>query len=403
MRFNLWEDCNRVPLTELLSFIVDNRGKTVPTAPSGHKLIATNCVTNNTLFPVYDKIRYLSEETYQTWFRAHPIPGDILFVNKGTPGRVCLVPDPVDFCIAQDMIALRADESKIYPKYLFTVLRSREIQQQIYNTNVGDVIPHFKKQFLDQLLIPIPERSIQESIGDLYYVLSLKAERNKKINDNLEQQAHAIYHERFETVSPNDLPSDWRIVTLGEVATISNKSFNPLKEPEILLEHYSIPAFDEARFPVFELSTSIKSNKFIIDASCFMISKLNPTTKRVWKPYCLTRNAVCSTEFIVYKAKDKTITDFLYSVIDSNSFSDFMCSHVTGSTGSRQRTTPSDTLSYELILPSGDELAEFQSLVSPMYAQIRINAIENDRLKRLRDSLLPKLMSGEIDVFTIQL
>ena len=403
MRFNLWEDCNRVPLTELLSFIVDNRGKTVPTAPSGHKLIATNCVTNNTLFPVYEKIRYLSEETYQTWFRAHPIPGDILFVNKGTPGRVCLVPDPVDFCIAQDMIALRADESKIYPKYLFAVLRSREIQQQIYNTNVGDVIPHFKKQFLNQLLIPIPERSIQESIGDLYYVLSLKAERNKKINDNLEQQAQAIYHERFETVSPNDLPSDWRIVTLGEVATISNKSFNPLKEPEILLEHYSIPAFDEARFPVFELSTSIKSNKFIIDASCFMISKLNPTTKRVWKPYCLTGNAVCSTEFIVYKAKDKTITDFLYSVIDSNSFSDFMCSHVTGSTGSRQRATPSDTLSYELILPSGDELAEFQSLVSPMYAQIRINAIENDRLKRLRDSLLPKLMSGEIDVFTIQL
>ena len=403
MRFNLWEDCNRVPLTELLSFIVDNRGKTVPTAPSGHKLIATNCVTNNTLFPVYEKIRYLSEETYQTWFRAHPIPGDILFVNKGTPGRVCLVPDPVDFCIAQDMIALRADESKIYPKYLFAVLRSREIQQQIYNTNVGDVIPHFKKQFLNQLLIPIPERSIQESIGDLYYVLSLKAERNKKINDNLEQQAQAIYHERFETVSPNDLPSDWRIVTLGEVATISNKSFNPLKEPEILLEHYSIPAFDEVRFPVFELSTSIKSNKFIIDASCFMISKLNPTTKRVWKPYCLTGNAVCSTEFIVYKAKDKTITDFLYSVIDSNSFSDFMCSHVTGSTGSRQRTTPSDTLSYELILPSEDELAEFQSLVSPMYAQIRINAIENDRLKRLRDSLLPKLMSGEIDVSTIQL
>lgn len=223
------------------------------------------------------------------------------------------------------------------------------------------------------------------------------------VNDNLEQQAQAIYHERFETVSPNDLPYDWRIVTLGEVVTISNKSFNPLKEPEILLEHYSIPAFDETRFPVFELSTSIKSNKFIIDASCFMISKLNPTTKRVWKPYCLTEDAVCSTEFIVYKAKDQAITDFLYSVIDSGSFSDFMCSHVTGSTGSRQRTTPAETLSYKLILPSENELAEFQSLVSPMYAQMRINAIENDKLKRLRDSLLPKLMSGEIDVSAVQL
>ena len=185
MKYNLWTDCNKVPITELLSFIVDNRGRTVPTASSGYKLIATNCVTNNTLFPVYEKIRYLNEETYRTWFRAHPIPGDILFVNKGTPGRVCLVPDPVDFCIAQDMIALHADESKIYPKYLFAVLRSREIQEQIYNTNVGDVIPHFKKQFMNRLLIPVPDRCIQESIGNLYYELSLKMEYNKKINDHL--------------------------------------------------------------------------------------------------------------------------------------------------------------------------------------------------------------------------
>jgi len=267
----------------------------------------------------------------------------------------------------------------------------------------GSAIPSTDRYQIYSIEVEVPPLEKQRKIVAVLDCIDRKININQKVNDNLEQQAQAIYHERFETVSPNDLPSDWRIVTLGEVATISNKSFNPLKEPEILLEHYSIPAFDEVRFPVFELSTSIKSNKFIIDASCFMISKLNPTTKRVWKPYCLTGNAVCSTEFIVYKAKDKTITDFLYSVIDSNSFSDFMCSHVTGSTGSRQRTTPSDTLSYELILPSEDELAEFQSLVSPMYAQIRINAIENDRLKRLRDSLLPKLMSGEIDVSTIQL
>ena len=267
----------------------------------------------------------------------------------------------------------------------------------------ASAVPGINRNTVHKETVSLPDIETQRRIASTLSMLDEKIKTNTEINDNLEQQAQAIYHERFETVSPNDLPSDWRIVTLGEVATISNKSFNPLKEPEILLEHYSIPAFDEARFPVFELSTSIKSNKFIIDASCFMISKLNPTSKRVWKPYCLTGNAVCSTEFIVYKAKDQSITDFLYSVIDSGSFSDFMCSHVTGSTGSRQRTTPSDTLSYELILPSEDELAEFQSLVSPMYAQMRINAIENDKLKRLRDSLLPKLMSGEIDVSAVQL
>lgn len=331
---------------------------------------------------------------------AQMMPKDaVLFTSRAPIGYVAIASQSV--CTNQGFKSIVVNE-KADPLFVYYLLKYNK--DAIEAMGSGTTFKEVSGKTMRAVKVRIPlDVSYQNRIAAVLDSLDTKIENNEGINDNLEQQAQAIYHERFETVSPNDLPSDWRIVTLGEVATISNKSFNPLKEPEILLEHYSIPAFDEARFPVFELSTSIKSNKFIIDASCFMISKLNPTTKRVWKPYCLTGNAVCSTEFIVYKAKDKTITDFLYSVIDSNSFSDFMCSHVTGSTGSRQRATPSDTLSYELILPSGDELAEFQSLVSPMYAQIRINAIENDRLKRLRDSLLPKLMSGEIDVFTIQL
>lgn len=333
-------------------------------------------------------------------------PDDILInsTGAGTAGRIAQIEDvPSATTIDGHMILIRSNR-KVTQKFLGYALKAHQWEVlQLDEGSTGQTELN-RDRLLDEIMINYPVSfDEQNAIVGTLESIDRKLIVNKEINDNLEQQAQAIYHERFETVSPNDLPSDWRIVTLGEVATISNKSFNPLKEPEILLEHYSIPAFDEARFPVFELSTSIKSNKFIIDASCFMISKLNPTTKRVWKPYCLTGNAVCSTEFIVYKAKDQSITDFLYSVIDSGSFSDFMCSHVTGSTGSRQRTTPSDTLSYELILPSEDELAEFQSLVSPMYAQMRINAIENDKLKRLRDSLLPKLMSGEIDVSSVHL
>ncbi len=332
-------------------------------------------------------------------------PDDILInsTGAGTAGRIAQIEDvPSATTIDGHMILIRSN-GKVTQKFLGYALKAHQWEVlQLDEGSTGQTELN-RDRLLDEIMINYPvSLDEQNAIVGTLESIDRKLIVNEQLNDNLEQQAQAIYHERFETASPDDLHSGWRTVTLGEVATILNKSFNPLKEPEMLLEHYSIPAFDEARFPVFDLSTSIKSNKFIIDASCFMISKLNPTTKRVWKPYCLTGNAVCSTEFIVYKAKDKTITDFLYSVIDSNSFSDFMCSHVTGSTGSRQRTTPSDTLSYELILPSEDDLAEFHSLVSPMYAQIRINAIENDRLKRLRDSLLPKLMSGEIDVSAVQ-
>lgn len=284
-------------------------------------------------------------------------------------------------------------------RYLCYCINTMDVSGYI----TGSAQPKLSQANLNAIPLQLPEINVQHKIADFLQMLDQKILINEKINDNLELQAQLIYSERFEGVKSNDLPSGWRVVPLGEIAMISNKNFNPLKESERILEHYSIPAFDETKFPIFEPSTSIKSNKFVVDSSCFLISKLNPTVKRVWKPYCLTGSAVCSTEFIVYKSKNSYITDFLYSVIDSNSFSDFMCSHVTGSTGSRQRTIPSDTLSYKVILPSEDELIRFQSLVSPIYSRIRNNAIENDRLKQLRNSLLPKLMSGEIDVSSIKI
>ena len=329
--------------------------------------------------------------------------GELIISVVGTIGKTAIVPKSFDGCNLVRATALIDIDNELIAKWVKYYIDSSAGQSYIEQNLNTTVQPTLNIKSLVQMPIPFFDESIMKGTVSLLSSLDDKIRVNNKINDNLEQQAELLYHERFETIDRDKLPVGWRIVRLGDVATISKKSFNPAKEPEMLLEHYSIPAFDEAHFPVFEPSTAIKSNKFIVDDSCFMISKLNPTTKRVRKPYCLTENAVCSTEFIVYKAKSQEITDFLYSVIDSASFSDFMCSHVTGSTGSRQRTTPSDTLAFELVLPNAEEIAEYQGIVSPMLEQIKCNTIENDRLKRLRDSLLPKLMSGEIDVSDIQL
>lgn len=152
-----WEE---KALNELLEFVVDNRGKSVPTTGYGIPLIATNCIKNSSIFPVFEKVRYLSEETYQKWFRSHPLPGDIIFVNKGTPGCVNLVPRPVDFCIAQDMIALRANKKKMSNYFLFLYLRSEKIQSDIVNSSVGTTIPHLKKTDLLKFPIINPGREI---------------------------------------------------------------------------------------------------------------------------------------------------------------------------------------------------------------------------------------------------
>ena len=400
MKYDICEDFPQKPLPDVLKFIVDNRGKTVPTADSGRILIATNCVKNENLFPSYEKIRYLSDETYSNWFRAHPVPGDILFVCKGTPGRCCLVPDPIDFCIAQDMVALRADEKQIYNYFLLAVLRSRKLQSQISNTSVGDVIPHFKKSHFDTLMIPLPPMEIQREIGDIYYKFSYKQELNKRINKNLEQQAQAIFKVWFVDFEPFDgeMPADWIVSKLGDIASIKTNSFSPVKNPDAQLEHYSIPAYDEQKYPVFESAAGVKSNKYILSKNSVMISKLNPDTKRVWRPMCLSELAVSSTEFIIFEAFNPAYRDFVFSIIDSATFSDWMCAHTTGSTNSRQRTTPSATLEFQVALPDEKTITDFCAIVTPMYDTISANICENQKLAQLRDSILPRLMSGELDV-----
>lgn len=391
MKFNIWKDCPKVPITELLSFIVDNRGKTVPTADDGWKLIATNCVTNNTLFPVYEKVRYLTQETYETWFRAHPMPGDILFVNKGTPGRVCMVPDPVDFCIAQDMIALRADDKKIYNKYLFAVLRSREIQQQIYNTNVGDVIPHFKKQFMDQLLIPVPDRKIQEKIGNLYYQLSYKMELNKKINENLEQQAQAIFKSWFidlESFS-NRKPSDWSVSTLGNVSIMGAGGDKPQNVSPIKTDLY--------KYPIYSNGLSNEGLYGFTDKPKISEESVTVSARGTIGFVCLRHIPyVPIVRLVTLTPKTEIISaKYLYLWLKQL--------HITGTGTTQQQLTVPDFQKTEILVPSQEIVTLFTATVDPIFEKIWANQNENEKLSSLRDTLLPKLMSGELDVFGIDL
>ncbi len=195
-------EVDQIAFTDLLSNIVDNRGRTCPTADQGTPLIATNCVKDNLLYPAFENIRYVSEKTFHSWFRGHPQPGDIIFVCKGSPGRVCMAPDPVGFCIAQDMVAVRADSTAVDPKYLFAVLRSPQVQHQIANMHVGTLIPHFKKGDFNRLMIPVLGRRVQEFIGSVYFDLSAKIELNRRMSETLEAMARALFKSWFVDFDP---------------------------------------------------------------------------------------------------------------------------------------------------------------------------------------------------------
>lgn len=398
MKFNIWENSPNVPITELLTFIVDNRGKTVPTSDNGWKLIATNCVKNDTLFPVYEKVRYLSQETYETWFRAHPVPGDILFVNKGTPGRVCMVPDPVDFCIAQDMIALRADDEKIYNKYLFAILRSKRTQQEIYNRSVGDVIPHFKKQFMDQLLIPVPERKIQEIIGDFYYNFSYKIELNNKINQNLEQQAQAIFNKEF--LSFDKIPEGWSAGSLLNIADYLNglamQKYRP-EDKEIGLPVLKIKELRQGFIDSSseQCSCNIKP-EYIVDDGDVIFSWSGSLLVDFW---C---GGKCGLNQHLFKVTSSKYDKWFYYSWTNHYLQKFVA------IAADKATTMGHIKREELekasvFIPNESDYQRIGQLLGPTYNLIIANRLENRELSEIRDELLPRLMSGEIDVSSLDI
>lgn len=290
------------------------------------------------------------------------------------------------------------DNNTRYLSYLLSTMNLGRLSGQ-------SAQPGLSVKTLGKQIVKVPPLATQNKVVSILAALDTKIEDNEKINKNLEQQAQAIFKSWFVDFEPfnGEMPFDWTVSKLGDIASIKTNSFSPVKNPDAQLEHYSIPAYDEQKYPVFESAAGVKSNKYILSKNSVMISKLNPDTKRVWRPMCLSELAVSSTEFIIFEAFNPAYRDFVFSIIDSAAFSDWMCAHTTGSTNSRQRTTPSATLEFQVALPDEKTITDFCAIVTPMYDAIAANICEDQKLAQLRDSILPKLMSAELDVSDINI
>lgn len=303
-----------------------------------------------------------------------------------------------------------------YLRYYLTDPKTKKLLLQGYSS--GSAIPRVVLKDFKQLPIPLPSLEEQRAIADQLSILDDKIELNNAINKNLEEMAQALFKRWFVDFEfPNEngepykssggefeeselglIPKGWKVRTLGEFCEISTTSINPATLSDIIFEHYSIPAFDSGRLPVFESGYEIKSNKYKVSKNSILVSKLNPETKRIWDPYCLTEHAICSTEFMNYIPIESRLRAYCYSILNSEGFHQYLIGNTTGSTNSRQRVNPKGTLHYTFAFGGTDIAYTFNDLVSAIYKKVNENTLENKYLASIRDTLLPKLMSGEIRV-----
>ena len=290
----------------------------------------------------------------------------------------------------------------------------------------GTSNPSLSRDTFNSLLLPFPPISAQLAIVQVLGTLDDKIELNRRINETLEAMARAIFKSwfvdfdpvrakadgrptglpkpiadlfpnRFEDSELGKTPKGWRVGPLTEIATLHTTTVHPAERPEMLWEHYSIPAFDEGRQPKWERGETIKSGKFAVPKNCVLASKLNPQFPRVWLPDVRDSSvAVCSTEFMPFVPVVATWRPFLFQLANSEPFQGEIISRVTGSTGSRQRVQPQQIASVPVVVPPQEVIQAFSTRVGPLQERQAASIREASMLTALRDALLPRLLSGEI-------
>jgi len=224
----------------------------------------------------------------------------------------------------------------------------------------------------------------------------VRAKIEGRAPEGMDEATASLFPDSFEESELGLVPRGWRIGTLADVARLQKSSVNPLHQPDVLFEHYSLPAFDDGQSPIIEAGIEIKSNKTVVPANAVLLSKLNPHIPRVWLPTDAGINAVCSTEFLAFIPADAVSREFIYCIFTSERFLQSLCQLVTGTSNSHQRVKPDGVLSMNSVITPADVMVSFATIAKPIFDRIGHNRQQAQTLANLRDTLLPRLISGQL-------
>ena len=336
----------------------------------------------------------------------------VLIGRKGSIGKVKYIDKP--FWTIDTLFYTKINETKVLPKFLYYKLSM--IDFNYYNE--GTTIPSLRTETLYRIKLDLPHLSAQKKVINTLGTIDNKIEINKKIIANLEELSQTLFKHWFvdfefpdENGNPykssggemidselGKIPSNWKIYKLKDIASHKKETFNPKKSEEVTVKHFSLPAYDNEEQAIEEEVNKIKSNKWIINNNCVLFSKMNPDTKRIWLPVINNKKLnVASSEFVVMESPNNKVNSFIYNICLNSQFIDYLKANTTGSTNSRQRVKPTIAVNYKLAVEDSI-VKKYSEIITPYMEKMKTLRSEIGKLTQLRDTLLPKLMSGEIEI-----
>lgn len=386
-------------LGEVIDTFIDYRGKTPKKTKSGIPLITAKIVKNGF---IEKPTEFISEDNYDAWMkRGIPCYGDVVLTTEAPLGQVAQIKTNKKIALAQRIITLRGRSGVLDNSYLKYYLQSTKGQAELRSRSTGSTVSGIKNSELRKIQISFPSFALQKKIASILSSLDDKIELNNKINYNLQEQARSLFKAWFVDYIPfgGSKPANWKAGKLKDILLLKRNAIKPGENTE--LNYLPIDAIPMNTFAVSEVrpNNEAQSSLITFNRDDIIIGAMRIYFHRVIiAPF----DGITRTTCFTLCSRSKEYLAFNLLCCDQDSTIEYA-----------QATSRGSTMPYavwdgglgEMMIEIPDKAIalEFNEIVLPIIRTIQSSFLENKRLQELRDGLLPRLITGELDVSGLEL
>lgn len=411
-------------LMEICELIVDCPHSTAPDEGKGYLLIRTPNIGKGRL--LLDNVHKVSEEVYiERNKRATPRENDLILAREAPVGNIAIIKKGQNVCLGQRTVLIRPNKEKVNPNYLVYYLLSPRMQTRLLRASNGATVNHLNMVDIKKLEIELPDIKIQNKVGKLLTLVDDKIEKNGKINKNLEQQAQAVFKSWFVDFEPFEdslietpigsyAPSSLKMVQIANIPHILETGKRPKGGavssgvPSIGAENVKelgIVNFSSAKYIPEEFAQKMKTGA--INGYELLLYKDGGKPGTFIPHFSMFGEGFPYQKFFinehVFKLDfgDHGYNEFAYFYMQTDYAYHWLAHNGCKAAvpGINQQNV-NDIWIYD---PQNSKVREFCEWVQPIFTNIFKNCAQNVKLASLRDTLLPKLMFGELDVTNLDL
>lgn len=389
-------------LNDICEFIVDCPHTTAPDEGAGYPLIRTPNIGKGRL--VLNGVHRVSEKVYrQRIQRGMPQDNDLIFAREAPAGNVAIVKNGEKVCLGQRTVLLRPDKSKVCPDYLVYYILAPAQQYKLLGTANGATVAHVNLPVIRNMPVELPPLEVQEIVAGYLSAYDNLIENNQKQIKLLEEVAQRLYKEWFvdlrfpgyeDTPIVDGVLEGWTLGELGDIAIDSGKKEK--KEHRGQYQYY-LPI---DCLPKRSLTYTDKNDITLAESSlvAFMPNDILFGAMRPYfhKVVVARDKGLTRTTCFVINSKMPAYWAYLLLLLFSKDTVDYATQISVGTTMPYVRWK--DFIHMPTLIPPEEKCDAFQAIVLPIIERISCLAVSSERLIQARDRLLPKLMSGEIEV-----